>query len=130
MLSQVRASALSTLKKLLTCRLPQLLLYRELVTLRDDLPIVFVNNDSDVDLDDKKHNVHDNRNGGNDRNDHSEHFRYEGERAGAEAHLQGMRHPLIRYNTSVTFAGKITMTIRINFYCFSSLTNILTLRNI
>lgn len=65
-------------------------MYRDLVTLRDDIPIVMVNDD---DNDDRQNNVvndkYESNNGGNDRNDHSEHFRYEGERAGAEAHLQG-----------------------------------------
>ena len=89
----MRANALTTLKKLLSCRLQQVLLYRDLVTLRDDLPLIVVNND-DRDDDRDVSNDKNDRNDGNDRNEHSEHFRYEGERAGAEAHLQGTTHLL------------------------------------
>lgn len=91
----MRASALTTLKKLLSCRLPQVLLYRDLVTLRDDLPMIVVNDEDNDGQTDGNINEERDNNVGNDRNDHSEHFRYEGERAGAEAHLQGTAHPLM-----------------------------------
>ena len=91
----MRASALTTLKKLLSCRKQQVLLYRDLVTLRDDLPMVVVNN-NDRNNDDSNDDKSDDSNDSYDRNeDHSDHFRYEGERTGAEAHLQGMSHPLM-----------------------------------
>jgi len=83
-------------------------MYRDLVTLRDDLPIVIVNDDEVVnnDNDDRQKNVNDendSNNGGNDRNDHSEHFRYEGERAGAEAHLQGTSYAYQQMITTCFF---------------------------
>ena len=99
-------------------------MYRDLVTLRDNLPIVVVNDDeinnnNNNNNDDRQKNVHatyDSNLGGsgNDRNDHSEHFRYEGERAGAEAHLQGSTiYPLIHYYLHCRF---IIMSW-INFCC-------------
>ena len=73
------------------------------MTLRDNLPIVVVNNDEVNKNNDGQNHIHasyDSNLGSNDsdRNDHSEHFRYEGERAGAEAHLQGSTtYPLMHY---------------------------------